>query len=646
MNDFIVNDAPGTEHRNGEIWSSALREIFLGMTGRYGIELGRRMADTIVLEATFGTPSNPTFASMARKLLEADRALNRGAHATLICGAMVPRGILGFADCAPRGEVTWIPAAVADLSVADARLVDTLFVNLSIDGDAQIDLVAPDGTRVHLPDSTGSARTGYPVDGFRGRSAAGTWHLIVSGGGVLNSWALVIRFAGDEPLQGRPGSTGPRKTIPAVAHAAGANGTMFVSDVRLFNAGSSPANVTAIFTPSGQDGSTVFGALKLTLAPGQVIPLDDVVKATVAATGTGQLEFAGDVGDLVISSRTFTAAAGGGTFGQSIPAFDSTDATGGTATISLLRRTADFRSNIGFAEVGGGMGTARFTFVDAVGSAIGSADYPIAPFTHLQTALPVDSAAVRADVTVIGTARILAYGSIVDNHSGDGIFVPATAAVGLQTSFAPAIHASGANGTFWRTDLWLTNPSGEASLSTLESLNTAAKAAAAPQQIALLDDVVRTAFNRQDALVPLTITSTAIAGTRTWTSGANGTYGEFIPPMPSTEATSAGSAPLQLIGIEQSSAQRTNVGIMNPSRVTTAAVRLIVFDSAGREIARTECALAPMQLIQTALLTITAAPLHDGRISVEAISGQVTAYASIVDNVTGDPYVIVARSRH
>ena len=48
MADFINSSLSGTEHRNGEIWSSALREIFM--------TIGRRKTDTLVLEATFGVP--------------------------------------------------------------------------------------------------------------------------------------------------------------------------------------------------------------------------------------------------------------------------------------------------------------------------------------------------------------------------------------------------------------------------------------------------------------------------------------------------------------------------------------------------------------------------------------------------------------
>ncbi|HWW63017.1 MAG TPA: M4 family metallopeptidase, partial [Thermoanaerobaculia bacterium] len=63
MADFSTSPSPGTEHQNGAIWSSALRDLFL--------RAGKRAADTILLESLFGAPPNPTFALMADRLIDA-----------------------------------------------------------------------------------------------------------------------------------------------------------------------------------------------------------------------------------------------------------------------------------------------------------------------------------------------------------------------------------------------------------------------------------------------------------------------------------------------------------------------------------------------------------------------------------------------
>ena len=47
MNDYINGETSGTEHKNGEIWSSALREIFDALMRRHGVTDGRRLTDTL-----------------------------------------------------------------------------------------------------------------------------------------------------------------------------------------------------------------------------------------------------------------------------------------------------------------------------------------------------------------------------------------------------------------------------------------------------------------------------------------------------------------------------------------------------------------------------------------------------------------------
>src|SRR5581483_280459 len=109
-----------------------------------------------------------------------------------------------------------------------------------------VTLRGPDGTTVLFKGS---------LDAFRGHSAAGVWTLAVtvatsdSPPATLVSWNLRIQFAGDQRLAARPNASGSRRTIAAVAHAPGAHGTNFVSDVRLLNRGTSPEEVMVIFTP-------------------------------------------------------------------------------------------------------------------------------------------------------------------------------------------------------------------------------------------------------------------------------------------------------------------------------------------------------------------------------------------------------------
>jgi hypothetical protein len=90
-----------------------------------------------------------------------------------------------------------------------------------------------------------------------------------------------------------------------------------------------------------------------------------------------------------------------------------------------------------------------------------------------------------------------------------------------------------------------------------------------------------------------------------------------------------------LIGIENDSEFRTNIGFVAPSGAT---VRVIAYDAVGNEVWRS--AVAAQGLTQFPLpVTLPA-----GRVTAEVIAGgSVVPYASVIDNQSGDPIYIVAQ---
>jgi hypothetical protein len=78
-------DETRSVHRNGQIWSRALRDIRLA--------LGNVTADTIILEAQFGTP-DPTMPQLAQKTVAAAQSLYGAGVANTVEAAFVARGIL------------------------------------------------------------------------------------------------------------------------------------------------------------------------------------------------------------------------------------------------------------------------------------------------------------------------------------------------------------------------------------------------------------------------------------------------------------------------------------------------------------------------------------------------------------------------
>jgi hypothetical protein len=130
------------------------------------------------------------------------------------------------------------------------------------------------------------------------------------------------------------------------------------------------------------------------------------------------------------------------------------------------------------------------------------------------------------------------------------------------------------------------------------------------------------------------------ATSRTFTSAAEGTYGQFIPLMSAPSTTE----PQELLHIEKSSGFRTNLGAIN-SGSSDQVVRFTLYDSAGRAIGSTDRTLAPLRVVQFSLEVLTSAPILDGRVEVQVIAGDGTpaAWASVIDNITGDPIFVPAQ---
>ena len=645
---FDRNENNGTQYINGEIWSSALREIFVSLTQRYGLTPGKRAADTIVIESLFGAPPDPGFAAIARKMIAADRYLSNGANADVICAAMTHRGIL--TDCAalPRGESTVFESSergiaipdndangiVVSTFVADSRLIEKLFVQVDIEhpnrGDLEISLIAPDGTVADLQNQSNDRTAGVhalfgrdsvPVDSldvFKGRSARGEWHLRVRDvrprdAGTLLSWSLVIQFAGDQPLATRPISA-PSQFIPVVGHVPGANATFFRSDVRLLNRTARDVTATLIFTPDGADGRSDFAAVNVIVPARSVVTLNDIVGETFGTAGLGQLEIDGDV---VVATRTYTRRADGGSMGEFIPPQSGSRA----GVLFPLTSTNAFRTNIGFAETAGNGGTIQVTLTDAIsGAVVRKADYSIAPFGHIQVAA---DAFPEMIATFQATTDVAGYASVVDNVSGDATYF-AAASDTFQNGLAPAISAPGALGTRWTTDLWVVGGG------TVTYVNAATlRAGVIPIPSALpevhfadvVGDFLRAPGSR-GVLSPAVPYRSAVIGNDGYRQSVS-----FIAPSASNQ---------DLPYIENSAAFRTNVGLMSDA---AASVRVTVFDATGNELDSSVHTLAPLQLDQFAIQQ----PVTDGYIHLDVLSGTLAAYASVVDNITGDASFVPAR---
>jgi subtilisin-like proprotein convertase family protein len=647
MADYRADDTAGTEHLNGAIWSSALREILDGLIDRYGAAEGRTVADGIVLESLFETPPQPTFRMLAFQMLDADRLLTGGANAGVICAAMRARGIVTACSPEPRGELTFFQSVVRDapipdndsagvsttVTVTDERAIERLLVRVDVDhpvrGDLQIELIAPDGATFVLQnvgiDRADGVHVTYgldaePVDSLealRGRAAAGTWTLHVSDvrfldAGTLRSWGLLIQFAGESPSDERPRSE-TTQMIPVVAHRPGANDTMFRSDVRIANPGSTPATTTLVFTPSDHDGSRTFSAIRVDIDAGRTVSFDDVVSSAFGMTGSGSLEV---LGDVVIASRTYHTDARG-TLGQQVPPVtDSTMFDEPPLHVAGLD-VAGERFNLGITEIAGGSGTVRIT------TPATEVELEIHPWSHFQIAVEVPDAKLEV---VSGTARIGGYLSQVDNATGDAMLLPARPLRPL-VGVAPALSATGVDGTLWQTDYWAAVP--VVAFPFIADVGYHANGVATPllQPDGTWLDLVGTELQRPGTVGTLagSFPPELLAYTRIRGEGTS-QYVPFLEPD--------GPAIQDLAYVETGVPYRTNVGFVAfPGEDVLAEV--LVFDASGTE--RQRFLLWTSEGLAQAPI---AGGVIGGRARVQFLRGRGHAYLSLIDNRTTDATLI------
>lgn len=232
--------------------------------------------------------------------------------------------------------------------------------------------------------------------------------------------------------------------IVAAARADGANGTFFRTDLRLVNLSSSDAEAGLIFLPSNLDNQAAI-PVRVSIGPRESLELDDVVGNLFSVmSGVGAIRIISDT-DLAVTSRTYTPSgdpACPGTLGQFIPATPGTEAltNGMIPNVSFSNNPgAGFRSNFGAVNPANVAVTSTVTLRVGEGTVIGTAVVTLPPYGHVQQSIAGLFGVSMADTTnafieIGASGPVLAYVSIVDNQSGDSIFIPAQRDTGTPQS--------------------------------------------------------------------------------------------------------------------------------------------------------------------------------------------------------------------
>ncbi len=383
----------------------------------YGISSG---TGAIAIEATSAT-STPT-------LKVSSRTFTTGSSGTY--GQSVPSVT---SDALPMQQV--LTGIESD---ADYRTNIGLVNRSNSPVTAALSLVTADGRSLGTIDVT------VPANAFQQNGLASLWSSVNGGSysrltltiassaaNALSAYASVIDNRTQDPIyiQAVPLSAGTGGIVlPAVGRAPGANGTYWRSDVTLYNSRPSNADVYLKYLAGGADNRNA-ASRRFTLAAGQTVVVQDVLSSFGLSSGTGALQILwvdGGVGP-VVTSRTYTTAAGGGTYGQSI---DPIGSSGYDSVVPGLRSDSSYRSNVGFVNNGEGTLNVGVLLLSPSGQQLGAASLTLQPRSQTQTALaglfPSINGQTLASCTLQAHTNdapaLFAYGSIVDNGSGDPVF--------------------------------------------------------------------------------------------------------------------------------------------------------------------------------------------------------------------------------
>ncbi|HEX7828475.1 MAG TPA: hypothetical protein VF787_02405 [Thermoanaerobaculia bacterium] len=229
--------------------------------------------------------------------------------------------------------------------------------------------------------------------------------------------------------------------IPVAGAAAGANGTRFRTDVRIFNPSSTtPIGISIHFLPLGENGENIPGRV-VSIAPRQVAVLNDIVTNFIQyPTGSviGALRLDSDTDksyEFSAESRTYTDSpnpGAPGTYGQFIPALDPDIHATKSGIVTHVISNSAFRTNTGVMNANRETVTVRVKVLSADGTLLReSPSFPVyAMSMTLQSLTSLTGLIQNVDdgyVIIESTLPVFAFASVIDNQSNDSIFIPAVA---------------------------------------------------------------------------------------------------------------------------------------------------------------------------------------------------------------------------
>jgi hypothetical protein len=487
---------------------------------------------------------------------------------------------------------------------------------------------------------------------FSGTDEGPTSPPIGGGGDVVQEWGVVR------------GSLRQHLVLPGVARLNGAFASRWLSDVTMFNPLDTAQEVVVRFVGLGEDVQEASLRQKtVTLDPREIRFIPDVLHALFGIEdGGGALHFLPASGINVVGRTYSLKGDTGGTFGFGMQAIDFYNSAGPRFPVSFAGAFPgdQFRTNILITDTSG-FGTEAATNAFGVTGPMGTGAANIfAPpggvlqFNALGSSLGLLSQNFGGLVVqpTRGTAIVTLV--TIDNRTNDATYFPPDIPTTSVVRAIPVIgHLDGANGSHFRSDVYLFNPTSRPSTVTLEAKQWDGATVRTisftllPNEARVIPDALPTLF-QLNGLARLRYWTGDFTGgvrvtSRTYTVDDKGaTYGSLIPPLNNFQVGAAGDN-LEILGISGGSGFRTNLGLVELSpavgqpletrvRVRVLNERLTQLDTFTVTLSRAGGTQINDLFASRGITAPEAAMLV---IEVES-GGLIGAYATLTDNITND----------
>lgn len=457
--------------------------------------------------------------------------------------------------------------------------------------------------------------------------------------------------------------TAPAETyawlLPSSARAQGA-GAFWTTDLAIRNAGTAAATATVKFLGHSGDGRGG-PERSVALGPGEARRWTDVLGSLFGLDADwGPILVRSESSGLAVQGETSTPG-GGGTYGQSVPAFAPADLVGATPRSILgVRQDGSFRTNLMLANATEAAIDVDVALVGASGATLASTRVEVGPLSFAQrnVANDIGVSGVSGATLVVSTptagGRFAAYASSIDQATGD----PRTllpAATGGGAWLLPSSARAPGVGAFWTTDLVLRNTGTAAMLTTVKFLGHSGDGRGGPEVEVPLEpgqsrtyaDVLGSLFGLEGDYGPILVTPTEsglVAQGQTFTPGGGGTYGQSVPAV--AAGGLVGASKRTIVGVRQDDRFRTNLMLANAGESTIDVDVALYASSGGAALATRRVSIGPLGFAQLNVANDLGVDGVSGAafvLSTSTPGGAFGAYASSIDRATGDPRTLLPR---